>query len=190
MTPGLLLILTFLSIAVMATSATAAQVLQEFWRHELEDYCRRRGRLSWFTQIIELRRELTLGAQTLQMISIATSVTCGFLYFFSSRSIDDVSAFALLGLIGLWSLILLAANCWIPWGVLRIAAPQFLFATWRLWWLVSLALSPLIAGVEVVSSLFQRLSGQPEEEENEEENFEDEIMSIVSEGEHDGLLEA
>ena len=190
MTPGLLLILTLLSIAVMATSATAAQVLQEFWRHELEEYCRRRGRLSRFTQIIELRRELTLGAQTLQMISIATSVICGLLYFFASRSIEDVSPFALLGMIGLWSLILLAANCWIPWGVLRIAAPQFLFATARVWWLVSLALAPLIAGVEVVSSLFQRLSGQPEEEEDEEENFEDEIMSIVSEGEHDGLLEA
>ncbi len=190
MTSGLLLILTLFSIVVMSASATAAQVLQEFMRHELEEYCLRRGRLSWFAHIIERRRELTLGAQTLQMISIATSIIFGLLYFFADRALSEVSPFGLLGLIGLWSLILLAANCWIPWGVLKIAAPQFLFATWRLWWLVSLALAPLIAGVEVVSSLFQRLSGQPEDEENEEENFEDEILSMVSEGEQEGLLEA
>jgi CBS domain containing-hemolysin-like protein len=188
-TPAVLLTLSLLAIAVASASATAVQALHEFWRHQLEEYCRRRGNLNWYTRIIELREELALGATTLQMISVAMAMVCGLLYFLQTRSIDDVSALALLGIVGIWSLVLLAANCWIPWGVRKIAAPSFLYRTWRLWWGVSLLLAPLTAGVEVADTLFQRITGKPHAEENEEETFEDEIMSMVSEGEHDGMLD-
>ena len=123
------------------------------------------------------------------MISIATALICGLLSFFHDRAIGTASSFALLGLIGLWSLILLAANCWIPWGVRKIAAPSFLYRTWRLWWAVALLLAPLTAGVEVVSTLFQRMTGKEEIPESEEDTFEEEIKSMVSEGEHDGMLD-
>ena len=43
---------------------------------------------------------------------------------------------------------------------------------------------------QLVSKVFQRASGQDETEEDEEEAFEDEILSMVSEGEHDGFLQA
>ncbi|MCP4080198.1 MAG: hypothetical protein GY743_08115, partial [Planctomycetaceae bacterium] len=189
MTPNWLVAISVFAILIASASATAVQVLHEFYRHKLEEYCRRRGNLDWHTRIIELREELALGASTLQMISIATALICGLLSFFHDRSIATASSFALLGLIGLWSLILLAANCWIPWGVRKIAAPSFLYRTWRLWWAVALLLAPLTAGVEVVSTLFQRMTGKEEIPESEEDTFEEEIKSMVSEGEHDGMLD-
>lgn len=189
MTPAVLLTLAILAIIVASAAATAVQVLHEFWRHQLKEYCRLRGKLNWYTHIIERREELALGATTLQMISIATAVICGMLYVFLTRSFDSVSAFGLVGLTGLWSLILLAANCWIPWGVRMISAPSFLYRTWRLWWAVSLLLAPLTAGVEVATTLFRRATGKQKPVETEEATFEGEIMSMVSEGEHDGLLE-
>lgn len=189
MTPNWLVAISIFAILIASASATAVQVLHEFYRHKLEEYCRRRGNLDWHTRIIELREELALGASTLQMISIATALICGLLSFFHDRSIGTASSFALLGLIGLWSLILLAANCWIPWGVRKIAAPSFLYRTWRLWWAVALLLAPLTAGVEVASTLFQRMTGKEEIPESEEDTFEEEIKSMVSEGEHDGMLD-
>ncbi|MDG2014064.1 MAG: hemolysin family protein [Pirellulaceae bacterium] len=189
MTPNWLFAISIFAILIASASATAVQVLHEFYRHKLEEYCRRRGNLDWHTRIIELREELALGASTLQMISIATAIICGMISFYHNRSIDTTSWFALLGLIGLWSLILLAANCWIPWGVRKIAAPSFLYRTWRLWWAVALMLAPLTAGVEVASTLFQRITGKEEVPESEEETFEEEIKSMVSEGEHDGMLD-
>lgn len=189
MNPGTLLTLAILAILVASVAATAAQVLQEFWRHKLEEYCRRRGKLNWFTMIIELRLELALGATTLQMISIAMALTCGLLYFFTLRDIESVTPFGVMGLIGLWSLILLAANSWIPWGIRAIAAPSFLYRTWRLWWGVSLMLAPLTAGVEVATTLFRRATGKQKPTETDEDTFVGEIRSMVSEGEHDGLLE-
>lgn len=189
MTPGTLLTLAILAIIIASAAATAVQALQEFWRHKLEEYCRRRGKLNWYTMIIELRQELALGATTLQMISIAMGLTCGLLYFFAVRDFESVTTFGMLGLVGLWSLILLAANCWIPWGVRMIAAPSFLYRTWRLWWAVSLLLAPLTAGVEVATTLFQRAMGKQKPTPTDEDTFEGEIRSMVSEGEHDGLLE-
>lgn len=53
--------------------------------------------------------------------------------------------------------------------------------TWSLW--------PLTLGARVVGALFRRLAGRPEEVEDEEEAFEDEILSVVTEGLHDGVLE-
>ena len=47
----------------------------------------------------------------------------------------------------------------------------------------------MIAG-RMVSDLFVRASGQEDEVDDEEEAFEDEILAMVSEGEHDGYLEA
>ncbi len=190
MNSALLLTLSLLGTGISAAAACAVQILHEFWRHELEDYCRRRGKLEWFTRIIEHRAQLALAAQTVQMIAIATSVSCGWLYFQAGRTADEITLVPLLGLIGLMSLVLLMANCWIPWATLRIAAAPYLFATWRIWWLASLLLGPLTGGVQVVSSLFQRLSGKQPVAENSEEAFEDEFMSMVSEGEHEGLLES
>ncbi len=190
MNPAILLTLSVLGIGVSSAAACAVQILHEFRRHELEDYCRRRGNLDWFTRIMEHREQLALGAQTLQMIAIAASASCGFLRFYVTRDVAATTPLALSGLIGLVALILVAANCWIPRATLHIAAAPFLYRTWRIWWLSSLLLAPLTAGVQVVSSLFHRLSGRQRMAEKSGEAFEDEFMSMVSEGEHEGLLES
>ena len=78
---------------------------------------------------------------------------------------------------------------WIPWAIAQVAATPFLFHTWRLWWVISAVAWPLVVGAKVVSAFFSRASGLPLEDDDEEEAIEDEILSIVSEGEHDGHIE-
>jgi len=56
MSAGLLLTLAVLAVSVAAAAATAVQVLHEFRRHKLEEYCRRRGKSNWHTRINELRQ--------------------------------------------------------------------------------------------------------------------------------------
>ena len=189
MSPVFLLILTLLFLALASAAACAVQILHEFWRHELEDYCLRRGNLDWFTRIIEQREQMALGAQTLQMISLAISVVCGVVYLTSTSGFDATSPISLSALIGLIALTLLATNCWIPWATLNNVAAPYLYRTWRIWWLAALVFAPLIAVVKIVSSLFQRMSGEQAAVESDEDNFEDEFLSIVSEGEREGHLE-
>jgi CBS domain containing-hemolysin-like protein len=190
MSPAILITATVVGITVSAAAACAVQILHEFWRHELEEYCRRRGKLEWFTRIIERRAQLALGAQTLQMISIGLGTSCGVLYLDSIPPVGESLTVARIGMVAIVSLVLLAANCWIPWAMLNIAAAPYLYRTWRIWWMAALLLAPLTAGVQIVSSLFQRLSGHVPIPETSEETFEDEFMSMVSEGEYEGLLES
>lgn len=189
MSPVFLLTLTLLFLVMASAAACAVQILHEFWRHELEDYCLRRGNLDWFTRIIEQREQMALGAQTLQMISLAISFVSGVLYLTSTGGFDATSPISMAILIGLVALVLLATNCWIPWATLNNVAAPYLYRTWRIWWLAALVFAPLIAVVKIVSSLFQRMSGEQAEAESDEENFEDEFLSIVSEGEREGHLE-
>jgi CBS domain containing-hemolysin-like protein len=101
-------------------------------------------------------------------------------------SLDGSTLWAIIG-ISIFCLILL--NSWIPWAIAHAAAEPFLFQTWRIWWLVAGMAWPLTVGAKLMSAFFFRARGKRVEDEDEEEAFEDEILSMVSEGEHDGLLE-
>lgn len=190
MTPAILLTLGLLGLAVATMAACAVLVLHEFRRHEMEDYCLRRGQPDTFRQIIELREQLGLGAQTVQLIAIVVCLGCGILLFFPPPDEGSPTLLQVLALTGSGALLLLVTNSWIPQAIFSIAAESFLYRTWRIWWAATLFLSPLISGVQVVSSLLQRVTGRQPAEETSEEAFEDEFMSMVSEGEHEGLLEA
>ena len=88
------------------------------------------------------------------------------------------------------SFTLVACSVWIPWAIAKIGAEHFLYFTWRWWWLVSVACWPLLVGGTFVGAIFQRASGTEDEQEDEEDAFEEEILSILSEAENDGVVEA
>jgi CBS domain containing-hemolysin-like protein len=55
---------------------------------------------------------------------------------------------------------------------------------------VSIAFWPLLFCGRLVGTIFERASGTEEENEDEEDAFEEEILSILSEAENDGVVEA
>ena len=106
------------------------------------------------------------------------------------RAFKELGWTDLLPIFALVAFSLIVCSSWIPWAIDRIGSHQFLFHTWRWWWIASTVSWPFLVGAKVVATLFVRASGQQDEEDDEEEAFEDEILSMVSEGEHDGLLES
>lgn len=173
-----------------AFAAVAELILNEISWHELEEYCKQRRKPERFGQIFEQRDSLLIGSGTLHMVATAVMAVSMVCWFLAGRdpltltSTDYIAVFLLLG----FSLVL--SGSWIPWSVAPIAAVPLLYHTWRFWWVVSLCVWPLTAGGRVVGELLARASGVEEpSEEEEEEAFEDEILSMVSEGEHDGFLE-
>lgn len=177
-------------VILMTFSAIASLVLNEIAWHELEEYCKQKKQGELFGRIFDLREQLTLGAGVFQMIATAitaVSMTC---WLLESRRFTDLSGWDVSAIFGLVAFCLVACGSWIPWAVTRVAAVQFLFRTWRWWFVVSALAWPLMVGGQFVTALLARASGQDEEDDDEEEAFEDEILSMVSEGEHDGFLEA
>lgn len=190
MTPSVLIGFMIVAMVVSTLAATAAQVLYGFAKHELEEYCERRGNKALFGRIIDDYERMALGAETLRITSTTFFLASAVGWLVETQGIHELTITSWVAVVLLITVVMLLSNSWIPFTILRIAAPQFLFHTWKIWWTVSLIVWPMMIGGEFVHELVQRAAGVEEEEDDEEEALEDEIRSIVSEGERDGLLEA
>ena len=179
------------AVGLVATcvAAIAVRSLAEFSRHELEDICRRRRSLDRLGQIIKRYEQVALGAQTLQVLASALAVASIMLWVHKGLFSDATSAWYHLGLLlGAGVPLLLAVEIWIPWAVARLWAEPFLYFTWPFWRVVSVGLAPLALGARFVDTFLHRLLGRIPEV-PDEESFEDEIRTIVTEGHREGLLE-
>lgn len=189
MTPSTLLIGSILALLFSAFAATAAKLLYEFARHELEDFCRKRNRLGDYDQVIESREQLAVGAETLQILCLVVAIVFALIWGTKAGLLQTELPIQIVGIVSIFTVLVWATNSWIPLVVLNVAAAPFLYYTWRIWWYVTLVAKPLsiIFGFLVV--VIRRASGRQYDGEDEEEAFEDEIRSMVSEGERDGFLD-
>ncbi len=170
-------------------SAIACRVLKEIAWHELEEYCLQKQQPLLFSRIFDSRDPMEVGAGVMQMICLATLVCSMVGWLYGDRMLDNVPAIQFTISAFVIGFVLVVTQSWIPWAVSKIASPQFLFRTYQWWRLVALVGFPFLMGEKFVSAMFARASGQSEEEEDEEEAFEDEILSLASEAQHDGFLE-
>ena len=183
----LLSTLAFLAIASYAS--VGVRCLRRFSRARLDELCRQEQTRPIFSQIIALRDRATLGAESLQVLATFAAIVSGVAWI---RSIESISAgFAwletaealLAGLAILWF-----ALVWLPTGIARLWADSFVLHSWSLWKATAVLLAPSVWGAELLCLLFRRMSGRKIEHVTEE-SLEEEILTIVSEGEREGLLE-
>lgn len=187
MSEPLLLGLFLASLATTALSASGARALAEFSRHELEEICRRRKRPQRLGQILRGYERAALAAETLELLAVGGLAACVTVWL-DPGEIGRLSALAAVGKVAAALFTLLAAAVWIPFAVVRLWASPLVYFTWPLWRLVALVLSPLVLGARFADAVFHRLAGrQPEQP--DEDSFEEEIRTIVTEGHREGLLE-
>ena len=189
MSPTILLAMSIAGLFLAAFAAIGTRVLQRFPRHELEEYCRTRGRVEIFEKVMDQHDQFILAAESLQVVGTVVLTLSGSLYLFGDTdgtALVERWHFLLATLVSIGSVLLLTS--WVPWAVVRLWAVPFLFHTWRIWWGASYLGWPLSLGAMVCSFLLSRFSSVPDEI-DEEEALEDEIMSIVATGEREGLLE-
>ncbi|MDA1049246.1 MAG: hemolysin family protein [Planctomycetota bacterium] len=185
-----LCVLAVLGMLLTGFAATASKALQEFSRRELEVYARHRGRTDRFGAILDGYEQAALGLESLQIIG--TAILTLSLFAIACNVFDGlatIEAYQFAGIAVVSSLVLLSVTTWIPAAVISLWTAPFVYHSWPLLQLITWGLWPLTLGVKVVGALFRRLADRPEEEEDDEEAFEDEILSVVAEGLHDGVLE-
>jgi len=171
-------------------AATAVIALNEVAWHDLEEYCELRNRPALFSRIFDQRKQLSLGANIFQMLTAGVAAVGLIGLLIGERDLLELKFTETVSLATLVAISFVISGSWIPWAIAALGSTQFLARTWRWWWLVSSLAWPLLLVGQLVSKLFQRASGHSETEEDEEEAFEDEILSMVSEGQHDGFLQS
>ncbi len=191
MTPDALLWIAAAGFVCAGIAATAAKVLHDFSGHELEEYCIRRKRLVLFDEILDRHERVALGAEALQIVGTSVLVVAGVMWILIvGRDTASLSLGSFVAAVAVSALLLLLVTSWVPWAIASLWSAPFLYHTWRIWVVVSWIVWPLSVGVNVVDALMRRMAGRHQEEEDEEEAFEDEILTMVTAGERDGLLES
>lgn len=190
MTPDGLMWLSLLGLFVATLAAVGTVVLHEFSRHELEELCHRKRRDELFGRILDEYEFAAFGAQALYTLGAVLFVMAGLGWYVGPIDEAGLPSFGNLAVgVGIGALVLVAVSSWLPWAITRVWSAPFLYYTWPMWKVIGWVFLPLIAGTHLLESIFLRLAGRPDDEETEEEEFEDELRAIVTEGQRDGLLE-
>jgi len=177
---------TWLGMTCLA--AISARALSEFSPAELEEIDRKWNKPDRLGQILRWREQVGLAMQSLRTLALAAAAATGgiALWQYSQSRDFAVGAWAPPLLAGL--LLALAANLWLPRTFTRLWASPCLFFTWPVLWGASFLLVPLALLARLVDVALHRLAGR-DLAVPDEESFEEDIRSIVSEGHREGLLE-
>jgi CBS domain containing-hemolysin-like protein len=176
-------------LLIVSLASLGTRVIYEIAWHELKDLCRRQNRRDLFDDIHDHHDQVALGMETLRIVG-GTLLLVGIAGWLATG--DDnwpatIMDWVFIGLTLL--LVLLTMLVWIPGAVARIWTDEILVRGWRLFKSAAGCVAPLAVVTNGVDQALRRMTGA-EKEPSEVEAFEDEVLAIVTEGLHDGHLEA
>ncbi len=175
-------------LAALAVVGLGIRSLRTFSRHDLEEICRRRGRPERFGQVLRWHESVALGIEMLAVVATAVTVVNGYLWAIQRWHFAADSGQIVLAIAISLGLLLTVATTWIAWAAARLFSEEFLYFTWPLWKRLAILAAPLVWGARLVDIALHRLFGRSQEL-LDEETFEEEIRTIVTEGHREGLLE-
>jgi len=184
---ALLFISMLLSLVIASLTAIVTKVLQDIYWHELEEYVRHRDR-DRFDAIHDNADKVAISTESLFYLAIATHVFSGIAWASNLEFVgfDSRTDFAIGIAVG--STIFLFVLAWFPSAIAGYAGTAFLYHTWPVWQTVNVLLSPLSWCARSIDEIVRRLLDVTDDD-DEEEALEDEIRTIVVEGQYDGLLD-
>jgi CBS domain containing-hemolysin-like protein len=170
-------------------TAIAARSLHMFSRHELEEICQSRAAPERFADVIRCHDRVALGIEMFVMIFAAIGLCAGIMWVWESFDTAKTRPWLvfIIAAVVLGQL-LAVTTVWVPRSIARIASAGFIYWSWPLWSFVGTLAGPLVWAAQSLDALLHRLTGRAPQE-ADEESFEEEIRTIVSEGHREGLLE-
>jgi CBS domain containing-hemolysin-like protein len=185
-----LIILTATSVIAAGCASAIAKAFQESSLARLEELALKRGKTATFDSILAGEDRAALAAESLRVLFTVLAVAL--LTWWLTRAWHEGPAAADIVIDAIWLaafvLVLWAALIWIPSAVARIWAEPLILACWPFCQIAAHLLSPGAVVMRIGEKALRWLSGHPEAP-SEEEELEEELMNIVTEGHREGFLE-
>ena len=161
------------------------ELLDRFAGKSLEAYCRLKKNRERFGAVLDHQDAAIRGSEYLRLIGTVTFLLGGTAALFA----DESPTFAQVTLWGVGAtLVLMLMHVWFPVAVTRFASTRVLYHTWPFWRSLKTFMSPLAAPGEVIEILTRRIAGKEETDDEDEEQLEDEIRTIVAAGTREGYF--
>lgn len=162
------------------------QLLDRFAGRSLEAYCRLKKNRERFGAVLDHQESTIIGSDYLRMIGTVLFLIAGTAAIFIS---DTNPTFPRLIIWGIGAVgMMMMVHVWLPLAVTRFASTQVLYHTWPFWRALSTFMSPLSAPAQLVELVTRRITGTKESDDEDEEQLEDEIRTIVTAGTREGYF--
>ncbi|MFG0262274.1 MAG: hemolysin family protein [Novipirellula sp. JB048] len=172
--------------ALSSIGGLGGELLDRFAGRPLEAYCRLNKKRERFGAVIDHQDAAIRGSEYLRMIGTVIFLISGTAGLFVAEA-NPPGRDLLIWFVGAVLSIMLI-HAWLPAAVTRFASTPVLYHSWPFWRALSVLMHPLSAPGELVEVITRRLAGKQEHEDEDEEQLEDEIRTIVTAGEREGYF--
>ncbi len=175
-------------IAATCYISTANLALRRLSRARMADLAERWGRAHRVNRILEHLDELTLMTSTVRM-AVNLAIVLVIVHIFRDRMDAPLVYYASIFTASV--VLVLVFGVAIPNGWAKYAGEPLLLATLPLLYVLRIVVSPIVAFLRLFDGLIRRLAGVPlvDSEEAGAEQMEQEILTVVSEGEAHGAVD-
>ena len=179
-------LLSLFGFLLSSIGGLGGELLDRFAGRPLEAYCRLKKNRDRFGAVLDHQDTAIRGSEYLRMIGTVVFLMCGTAAIF----VDDDSPTATR--LVTWSVgaggLMMMIHVWLPAAVTRFASTQVLYHTWPFWRTLMVVMQPLSWPGELVELVTRRITGTKENDDEEEEQLEDEIRTIVTAGTREGFF--
>ena len=178
-----------LGLLVIFVFSLGARSLKSFSRHKLEGFCRRRGADKRLAVILKHHESVGAAVDLARLLCISLFLV-GFFFYEKippapSEGLRQESDFVLSVFFAVMVLCVVAVDFWFSRAVIKLGGTHVVYFGWFLWSATATLLHPFLVIDRIYTLIVCRLAGHTEDE----DAFEEEIRTIVTEGHREGLLE-
>jgi CBS domain containing-hemolysin-like protein len=170
-----------LGLLVIFVFALGARSLKSFARHKLEEFCRYRNIEKHLAVIVKQHEEVAVAVSLARILCIPLLVMA--FTFEVVVPLDALSSQIITITIIVFLIIL--AEFWLPRVCAKLWGTYVVYYGWFFWRITATLLYPLLLIDRIITLFFCRLAGHTENQ----DAFEEEIRTIVTEGHREGRLE-
>lgn len=180
-------------LILACVASTGARALSDYSHHDLEELCQKRNRVERLKAVLHNYRRASIAAELVEIILVFLVIVwnvAGWIHSGTAAQLQALSAQWRETLLSAGVLLLgtAFATVFVPRAISLLWATPVVYYAWPVWRFFDRIMSPLLFLSRVTEVVFQRGAGVAAPEEPEEQ-FEEEIRTLVSEGEREGFLE-
>lgn len=183
--------LTILGLILSCAVAIGAKSLTDFSTRRFQEFFQRRTNENFIVAIKKDHKRAAIAASAAFFLVASLTVICAIFCFLGITPVqlsEGAIPFKNVALLALTILALIAAVVWIPNTFAKLWAPAIVYWGWPIWRFFVFCHYPLELVANFFDAICVRLSGIKPDSTGEEQ-FSEEIMTIVTEGHREGLLE-
>lgn len=180
-------------LVLACVASTGARALSDYSHHDLEELCRKRNRAERLKAVLHTYRRASIAAELVEIVLVFLVIAWNAAGWSKLGTTGELQTLPtgwreILASAGVLLLGTVFATVFVPRAISLLWATPIVYYAWPVWRFFDRVMSPLLFLSRVTEVVFRRAAGVAPLEESEEQ-FEEEIRTLVSEGEREGFLE-